>query len=202
MTYTIEDKDNSLIVTIPSRKNWLLISLISFSSIFSATFLILVVGFALFMISIVGFQVAEKQSIFEGVEATCLILLFFVPMLLVVVSVTASALYAVLWYVSGKEVIKISPHLLTIQREIFGISFPKKYHPRHVRNLRVLPQRESHLTNYFFLGSLWVLLSIPKGKIAFDHPFGTYHFGISLEPDAASEIIAIIKENFPGYGKT
>lgn len=184
---------------IPSQKNWFLIFLISSSLIFSLTFLTVAVGFAVFTMAILGFQVAQEQSIFQGIEAACLILLFFVPVLLVVGGVSLYALYAVLWYVSGREIINVTPHFLTVRREILGLSFPKKYRPSHVRNLRVSVQKENHLTNYFFLGDLWVLLSIPKGQIAFEHPLGTYHFGISLEPDEASEMVAIIKKNFPAY---
>ena len=197
--YRIDNKGNLLIITIPSQKNWVFIIFIGFSFILGAFFLTAIIAFMAFSILVLGLQVTKEQSLYEGVEAACLIFLFFMPALFIVVSITGYALYSAMWHISGKEIIKVNPHLLTVRREILGICRPKKYRLKHVHNLRVLSENTSHLANYLFFGSLWVLLSVPKGKIAFDHPFGTYHWGINLDLDEATELVAIIKEYLPQY---
>ena len=189
--------DNALVITIRNKKNWPLFFFTSVSLIISTIFLLGIFFFVgllgiVLVLSVTTNGLSVSQALPGG-----LICLFFVPWLIIILPLAGYALYSVLWNISGKEIIKVTQHCLTIRREIFGLCRPKKFRTRHIRSFRVLSEKTNHVTNYFLFGSFWVYFSIPKGKIALDHSLGTYRFGVNVESDEAAAIISIIRQYFP-----
>jgi hypothetical protein len=95
------------------------------------------------------------------------------------------ALYVFLWSLVGRERIVLTPSILSIQRELFGLGRLREYELIHVRDLRV----SRDVYNPFDVRSGLQFWGIGGGAIAFDHGAGTVRFGAAIDEGEAKAIV-------------
>jgi hypothetical protein len=95
-----------------------------------------------------------------------------------------AAMYQLLAFVSGKEIVTISPGTLTIQRDISGWEKPRSYDFTDVRNLRVSRPEEDFFWSNRRPGPF------QNGTIAFNYKSKTISFGAGLDQNEARLVIA------------
>jgi len=93
------------------------------------------------------------------------------------------AMYQLLAFVAGKEIVTISPGTLSIQRDISGWERPRSYAVTEIRNLRVARQEEDFFWSSNRPGPF------QNGTIAFNYKANTISFGAGLDPKEARLVI-------------
>lgn len=103
----------------------------------------------------------------------------------------AWAMYSLIWLVLGREIVELDGRSLALRREPMGIPPRKQYDVLHVRNLRVVP----------FDGSVWAksdpFVGMRSGPLAFDYGAKTIRFGSGVDEAEARVILASIRTRFP-----
>lgn len=98
-------------------------------------------------------------------------------------------LYAWLWNVCGKEVIKSEENKIIIKNDIFGFGFANQYQISKISKLRA--SGFYGFADKFNL-SRW---NISGGTITFDHEGKSKRFGLLLSEEEAKEAVKILKNN-------
>ncbi len=175
--YTIEDSFAALRITIPARRNWLVILFLGFwlggwatGELFAGA--TLVRGLA----AILSGRVPDIGS-----AAGTL----FIAIWLALWTVGGGfALLIWLWNLAGKEVVVIDGESLTIQKTVLGIGPRKQYEAAYVDRLRVSE-------DYGGSQGPWA------GALTFDYGGSTVRFGAGLTPVEARDVLARIADRFP-----
>ena len=104
-----------------------------------------------------------------------------------------SGIYSLFWQLFGKEVIKLEPPTLKVQRRILLWKRTQEFAVNCVQDLRVIPtQRKTE-----FVQTVRKLLG-RDGKVAFDCDAKIYRLGVELNEAEAQQLISIISQ--PAYG--
>jgi hypothetical protein len=167
---TIVEGADGLEVTIPPRKNWLVIVLIG-----------------LWMI---GWAVGEAFAIHQlfwgrtsvGVD------LFLLAWLGAWTVGGALAGYAWLWMVFGVEKIALRPDVLIITRKVFGFARRREYDLAEVRNLRPAP-----VMYHSYGASASTQFGGGGGCIAFDYGARTFRFAADIDEAEANTLVHRLK---------
>jgi hypothetical protein len=87
-----------------------------------------------------------------------------------------------LWLFAGCEILKLTPHTLSLRSEVLRIGVTREYSIEDVRNLRAVTTGDY---------SAWGWSVVPRGDdgVAFDYRSQTVHFGTWLDEPEASRII-------------
>jgi hypothetical protein len=106
----------------------------------------------------------------------------------------------ILWMAFGREVVAVSPSVLRLRREIFGIGRSREFDFTQVRNLRMAPQPvapPAYGSGYGYrYGGGRALFA--GGVIAFDYGSRTFRFGSGVDEAEAAQLVATIQERFRG----
>lgn len=198
--YTIKNLSSSLIITIPSHKNWFIIFFIGFWLIGWAVGEIAVGGILLTgAITLLGSLLGlfDSGSNFSGTGAIAFsgVGLFLIGWFGAWTVGGFFAIRSFLWQLTGVENIEVDSGSITLQRLIFNFGRPKTYLAEHIKDLRTVSNN-----NYPFGWSrgmnFWGLMD---GSIAFDYGAKTFRCGSGADEAEAKDIIKAIQERFPHY---
>jgi hypothetical protein len=103
------------------------------------------------------------------------------------------AILVLLWQLRGREIITLTPRMLEIRRDIFGIGSSRRYDLTQVRFLRVAPQP---FNPYDFRGA-FTFWGLGGGVLAFDYGFRTYRFGGGIDEAEARMIAQTLMDRSP-----
>lgn len=173
--YSIEDFDDHLVVTLPSRKHWFVI-------LFSSVWLV----FWLFG------ELVTMGGLFLGkVEAWLFALIWLAGW-------TVSGgfvLYALLWNLIGQEVIEVDGYGIKIQRQVLKFSRTKFYFTQYISDVHVSP----FIYNPLSWSSTLIIWGLGGGSIAFDYRGRQIRMGNGADDMEARHIVASIHKHFPQY---
>lgn len=193
--HSIEEIGYSLKITIPSRKNLLILLFLGFWLIGWAFGEIIVAG--MLLAGAVGYLTNSPEISKAGAAALSGGGLFMLVWLGMWTVGGGFALYTFFWQLVGKEQIEVGSDSIKIQRAIFGLGRTQEYLSAHIRDLRVTPFAQDSNPFGFSRGlSLWGLAG---GHLAFDYGSQTRRFGSGVEEAEASQILAKILARFPQY---
>jgi len=167
----VEHTISSLQITIPAKKNY---------------FIIVFLGFWL-----CGWAFGEAAALVKVLSLES-----YAPELFIVFWLCGwtvgglFAIYAWLWNVSGKEIIKLTGSELQHIRQVVGIKRSQEYDISSIFKLRVLHQNTSMFGSRNGL-EFW---GISGGTIAFDYGRSTHKFGAQLDEAEADYILDVIKQ--------
>jgi hypothetical protein len=108
----------------------------------------------------------------------------------------ATALYAWLWMVKGREVILLRADALVVRRELFGLGPMREYDLMHTRNLRFA----QNTWNPYDWSTAMQFWGVGGGSIAFDYGSRTVRIGNSVDEAEAREIIKDLNARHPFPG--
>jgi hypothetical protein len=195
---TIESVSSSLIITIPTRKDWLMIFVIVFWLFGWACGEITAVGMgAMFLFGgLVGLFSQSAESSAAGITAFASISLFSIFWFAIWTIGGLFALYYLLWQFTGVERIEVDAQAITLRRLVLNIGHPKTYLAEHIKDLRTAA---SPPYSWWWWSSRMYDWGWMFGTIAFDYGARTVHCGGTIDEAEAKHIIKAIQERFPHY---
>jgi hypothetical protein len=176
--HTSEDTGSALRISIPSRKQWLIILFIS----------IWTIGWAFGEITALGAILSGQAA--DGSGSFLLIWLLFWTI------GGCFAVFILTWQLFGKEVIEVSSQAIITKRVLFGVGSPKEYSYEYIQALRVSLHANGDLFGWSRAGRMY---GLSGGLIAFDYGAKTIHFGIGIDEAEAKQILVEITQRFPQY---
>jgi hypothetical protein len=96
----------------------------------------------------------------------------------------AVALYAWIWILAGREIVRLDGQTLAISREPIGLPRNREFDWGQIRNLRVSLSRDPRSA------------LLEPGTIAFDYGAKTYRFGNGLDEAEAAMLIDEVRQRF------
>src|SRR5262245_44315034 len=187
--YTVSQQGGALRITLPSRRQWLLLVP---NALFVVVWLLLVIGLLTAALPALLSDVFSKPTALA--EAIPLLLFGLVWIGLFSLG-GLTALYAALWNLAGREVIEVSRQSLRLSRAVPGWTQTQEYQSAHIRDLRVSPQV---LPLFYRQWAGWFNLGAGRGQLAFDYGARTVRFADADEAEAKM-ILAEILRRFPQY---
>ncbi len=185
--YTVEDLEDTLQFTIPSRKYWFILIFIPFWLIMWAIAEVMVAGILIGgLVGALNGTIDRPGLIFPAIFLVVWLSAWTVGGFLVV--------YAFLWQLVGKEILEVSPQSVTVRRRILGFNRSKEYLAEHISGLRVTPLP----TTAFGIraNGFW---GMTAGPLTFDYGAKTFRVASGAEEAEAKQIIAAIQQRFPQY---
>ncbi|GIK66910.1 MAG: hypothetical protein BroJett018_47040 [Chloroflexota bacterium] len=187
--YTLDDGADTLKFSIPAKKHWASLPIMSIWLIFWAVAEIGVGGGLIAgLIGILTGDVNPANGVCPG--------LFMIVWFTIWTLGGTSVLLSVLWQFMGVETIRVNQDDLWVRRQILGVGRSKLYDVQYIHALRVVPsepylfrRRQNPYPQWFF----------NSGTLAFDYGAKTYRIGSDLEEAEAREILASIQSRFPQY---
>lgn len=161
-------------ITIPARRNWLLMIFLAF-------------WLAMWTSGGLG---AGVEMMRDGDPAGRAFLAVWILFWL------AGEMFALLilgWSLAGKEIVRFTPNHLEIRRAVGPIGFSRHYGRKDVRNLRVANSSFNPFDPRFAF-QFW---GLGGGILAFDYGSATVRFANSIEESEAAELAAVAYERAP-----
>ena len=189
--HTVQQLDDGIQVVLPSKKKTLWV-------IWTGAYLLMwsyitgLIGYVLFLsLRIIGINLVRNHSAEFGDYMPILLSSLFITLFLLIFLVMGiPAIYSFLWHVTGKEIVKATPRVMTISRQIFGWKKAGEYLSASMNNLRVMSPRQT-----FFIPFKNLRNNPQKnGVIAFDYETKTHRFGLEIEEDEAKQVISLIQQ--------
>ena len=188
--YVATQLDNSLRITLPSRKRWLAIIPNALFVLIWIPLFVAIGGFAAWT------MLASATARPVPLSGTLFLLGFFTIWFGFLAAIGATALYSLLWNLAGREVIEVSRQSIRLSRVVPGWARTREYLAEHIRDLRVSPQYVPglyrHQMGVFGLGAA-------HGQMAFDYGARTIRCADADEAEIKM-ILAEIWQRFPQYG--
>ena len=169
----VERVPAGLRITIPAKKNLLLIAFLAFW----------LVGWTIGEITAIFFVLIPEMS-----AHTLFVMTWLVPWTIG----GALAIYVWLWNVTGKEIILISENELQHIRQLPIFRRSKEYDLAAVSNLRV----QAGSARIFSMAHGLEFWGIAGGTVVFDYGRSTHRFGAQLEEADAEHIVGEIRKQF------
>ncbi|HEU5248590.1 MAG TPA: hypothetical protein VFW15_01260, partial [Thermoanaerobaculia bacterium] len=119
--------------------------------------------------------------------------LFFLGFWLVFVSFP---LFALLWMLLGREVLRVGAETFALRREILGVGRSREFSARDVRNVRYSVAS----FNPWDPNTALLFWGLGGGPIAFDYGSRTYRFGAGVDEAEARDLMAQIENRLWGHG--
>lgn len=171
----------SLLITIPSRKQWLLVPFLAVWLLFWAfAWLQVVSALFKFPLHLIG------PALFQfGFMAFWLIFWS---------AGGVFALTTLLWLLVGVETIEVDPRHFHIRRQILGFGRSKRFKLEFVRDLRI-SQTATWFDGQTYFNSIWRF----EGPLTIDYGAKTYRCGSGVDEAEARQIIKLIQNHFSNY---
>lgn len=172
---SIDDMGDGFEVSIPTRKNWLLI-------LFLGAWMC-------------GWFFGESSAIsqlmsLEGKNAGASGFLLFWLAGWTVGGLAAGTAW--LWNVAGVERVRFNSDAVLVRREVLGIGFTREYDAGHIRNLRLSGEPAS-ISDW---RSRFHATGLLGGAIAFDYGSSTVRFALGLDEGEATQLVSQIRSRF------
>jgi len=175
---TIEDFDDHLVITLPSRKHW---PVILISSVWQVFWLF-------------GELVVIASLLLGKIDAW-LFALIWLAVWTVAGGFTA---YALLWNLSGCETIEVDAYGIRIQRQVLKFNLARSYFAQHIADVHVSPYVYNLFSPSWSVAYLnW---GVGGGSIAFDYGGRQIRMGNGADDMETRHIVAAIHKHFPQYG--
>ena len=188
--YTTNDLGDSLVITLPARRDWITIV---FLGVGSLVFLGVEVAFIIgFVGGIAAGPAPGDPSIGLG-EAAGVSLLGLAWFTIWTAGVLF-ALYSWLWQLTGREVIEVSREGISLSRQVLGRGRAKTYLAEHIQDLRVSPSPFAAMTTWRHSRQPFGML----GALAFDYGARTIRFADTDEAEA-KQILKEIQKRYSRY---
>lgn len=182
----IESEENSLRVTMPSRKIWREYSkgnLIGSAIIFT----VLVAGSIYVTFYFLPMFLGQRLTDLSWLSFMCLLWSLFFPLWLLY------AFYFLLRMATAREIVQVNSELLTINRRELGIERSRTYLAIEIQRLQVFPVYGTwHERNFVVFGRT-------RGTLGFEYRLKRIRFGTSLDEYEATQILKTIATRFPNY---
>jgi hypothetical protein len=196
--HSFQSVDNVVRLSIPSRKNWFVICILSVWFVLwlsIATF----VGSSLVLSIFLAFTNSPTaQSPMIGGLLGALLCTVWVAGWTISGLLSAKLLF---WQLGGVEYIQIDVHAIRIRRAIFGRGRSRQFLAEHVKDLRVSPTLFSFDNTWlWWLPSFALLWHSLGGTLAFDYGAKTFRFAEGVDEAEAKQILHKILTRFPQYG--
>ena len=193
--HSIQDNGTLLRLTIPSRKNYLILFFLGFWLIAWAVGEVF--GGGMFISGVVGQLFNSSDVGMFGITGIIASTLFALAWLGGWTIAGGFAIYSFLWQLAGKENIEVRFDRIKIQRAIFGFEPTKEYLATHIKNLRVAPLIINNaIDDWFRPRGFW---RAPSGLLAFDYGSKTFRFGDGADEAEARQILEKIISRFPQF---
>jgi hypothetical protein len=176
---TISESPEGLLITIPAKKNWLVILFLGFWM----TGWLFGEGSAIHELLRVHTSSGAPMSANTQVGTNLFMMVWLVGW-------TAGGGFAALvwlWNLAGVERILLGPSTLATKREILGIGPLNKYELQSVSDLRI------SASPYNFNNRMAPFQMMNSGTIAFDYGAKAFRFGMGLDEAEAQQIIEQLK---------
>jgi hypothetical protein len=167
--HTTEDLGDTLKISIPNRKQWLL------------------VVFGVFWLAEIWVRDREVKNILTGNVEGGIGLLLLIMIVIGFGGILCGGLLMVFWIFAGKQVIDITSQSITISYWIFDIGFSKEYQVGRIKSLRIFPSwvYNSGRIAFDFTDSYGGSRRI--------------RFGFDIGEVGARQIVTEIQQRFPQY---
>jgi hypothetical protein len=177
-----DDEAGGFRITIPVRRFWPLIAFLGFW----------LCGWAVGEFAAIGTVIFGVPMMKVPPDALIFMLIWLLPWTLA----GCLTIYALLWNLTGREVILLDDQTLEVRREVAGITRSRSFALADVRNLRFSPQ----VYNPWSMSESWrhslQFFGISGGSVAFDYGATTYRFGNGLPEIESRRLIKTIRERF------
>jgi hypothetical protein len=166
---------NSLIFSIPARKQWFVV---------------------------LFFPVWLTFWTFGGIAAIAALLtspnLFILVWLCGWLFGEAFALFTILWMLGGKENIDVASQSIIVRYQLFGMNYSKEYATEYIHDLRVQPMTyPSTWGSRTRTSNVW---GFNNGVIVFDYGSKTIRIAGGIDEAEGKQILATIVQAYPNYG--
>lgn len=180
---TMSESPDGLLITIPAKKNWLVILFLGFW----------LMGWLFGEVSVIHELIRGHSPNGENLRGSAPIAgnLFLLGWLGMWTLGGGFAAFVWLWNFAGVERVLLAPSTLATKRTVLGIGPLKEYELRNVSNLRIDAGR-SNISD-----RRWPSQMMSGGRIAFDYGAKTYRFGVGLGESEAQQIVARLKSRHP-----
>jgi len=194
---TIEDKESALIITIPTHKDWLTITLMLFWLASWACGELTVVGMgAMFLFGgLVGWLGNSPDASAAGLAAFAGMSVFWIFWFVIWTIGGLFALYYLLWQFTGAERIEVDTQAITLRRLVLNMGRPRIYLADHVRDLRTV----ANPPYSWWWSSRMYYWQLMFGSITFDYGAKTIRCGSGVDEAEAKAIVKTMQERFPQY---
>jgi len=192
---TIEDRESALIITIPTYKNWLSITVTLFWLASWACGEATMVGMgAMFLLGgLLGW--AGNSADASAAAAFAGMALFSVPWFLIWTLGGLVALYFLLWQFTGVERIEVDAHAITLRRLTLNMGRARTYLAEHIKELRAV----ANPPYWGWWSSRMYYWQWMFGAISFEYGAKTIRCGSGVDEAEAKAIVRTIQERFPQY---
>ncbi len=183
--HKFEDLGDTLRFTIPNPKSG---PGIVFLLIWLLPWVLLLIGYIAHLISPATVKFEDPPSGWWG--ALCLIPYFGFWV--------GIPLYGLLWQLTGKEIVEFTPRSIRMRWPVVGLGWSKEYPRQEALNVQLKPTvdaRQIRLHALFSLGRNYPAL-------AFQYNKKSVYFGNFLEEAELKQILGVIRQRFPVYGRT
>jgi hypothetical protein len=184
--YTANDLGDSLVITLPARRDWVTIV---FLGIWSLVWL----GVEVTVLSVVVGSLLRGGPGLAAAEIAAA-----APFAVLWLSIWTFgglfALYTWLWQVTGREVIEVSREGIKLSRQVLGRGRARTYLAEHIQDLRVSPSPFASLAAWRGSRQPFAML----GALAFDYGARTIRFADTDEAEAKM-ILKDIQKPFSRY---
>jgi hypothetical protein len=190
--FFIESLGMSTQITIPARKNWIVLIFLGVwltgwlcGELFALGVLLSSVGGLL--AQLFGFSVDFID--FDSDGTGVFVMVFMLVWLAIWTYGGYSAVRTFLWQVAGKEIIEVSRLGINLSRPIFSLGKVREYQAGEIVDLRLLGDEER----------MQKKIKAGLTQLAFDYEFDTIEFGGGLTPIEAKAILEEITERYRQY---
>ena len=185
-----EEKENSIVITLPSQKKLLKIIWFVIWLVFWGLMTFMIVFIVGLNIATIKHTEGFSLSAYPGYSVITIIFSLFLFCLL---ALGALVFYDFLWQIGGKEIIKVNTRQMELIRRIFLWQNCSEYTANKVRNLRVIETKSGCAPIGYIRHALG-----RDGLIAFDYGAKKYRFGLDIEDSEANEIISKLNKKIHG----
>lgn len=173
-SYSFEEIENEIVISIPSRKNIPVMVVVSLGS----------------LAGVAASAAVFAHDFFAPGNRSSVDLIVSIVGLLICLVFLGFALYVVLWSLFGREIIRVKADTLSIQRRLFLDRQPKDYEVSSVKPLRVTP-------NPYEPFNILRSFGLTGGPIAFDYGAETVRFGAGMQEAEAKQMLDLLLKKAP-----
>lgn len=182
-SYTVEESEDSLVITIPSCRDW-------FKALYHTA--MTMVGIPAVLLVACGLSSAVQS------EMTGMIWLSAFGLVACLLGLCQGVL-GLMWQSDGKEIIHIREYEITYQRQSHGLSRKRNYRTEHTISLQSEPWKKWPYGQYRRRVPQNILQGQSWGIVTLDIDGKTHRFGSEIGEAEAEAIVRRIGEKFPRY---
>jgi hypothetical protein len=197
--HSCRDTGESLVISIPSQRNWFMLFIFGFWLIVWAVLVIsLGLSIVVNVIVMISNDPGTWHDAIDYIFTTPIFAVFFLVGYAALITAGAFALRSFLWYLIGKDVIEVSADSIKLKRAIFRFGRINEFIATDIKDLRISPlSMDNGIFNMFGVTNFWKIST--GGLLAFDYGSKTIRFGGGIEEAESKQVLSEITTRFPQY---